>query len=68
MLFDIDWQGAQQLAAKARDDLVRVFILPPSFAELAQRLKTRASGRRRPWRTASLKPLTRSATQASTTT
>ena len=43
VLFDIDWQGAQQLAAKARDDLVRVFILPPSFAELARRLKTRAS-------------------------
>jgi len=30
VLFDIDWQGAQQLAQKAKDDLVRVFILPPS--------------------------------------
>src|SRR3954471_5015237 len=38
VLFDIDWQGAQQLAQKARDDLVRVFILPPSREELARRL------------------------------
>jgi guanylate kinase len=30
VLFDIDWQGAQQLTAKAKGDLVRVFILPPS--------------------------------------
>jgi guanylate kinase len=42
VLFDIDWQGTQQLAEKARDDLVRVFILPPSTAELERRLKTRA--------------------------
>jgi len=42
VLFDIDWQGAQQLAQKARDDLVRVFILPPSRAELEKRLSTRA--------------------------
>ena len=42
VLFDIDWQGAQQLAQKARDDLVRVFILPPSRAELERRLSTRA--------------------------
>jgi guanylate kinase len=42
MLFDIDWQGAQQLSQKARDDLVRVFILPPSRGELERRLKTRA--------------------------
>ena len=42
VLFDIDWQGAQQLAQKARDDLVRVFILPPSRDELERRLSTRA--------------------------
>ena len=42
VLFDIDWQGAQQLAQKAKDDLVRVFILPPSRAELEWRLKGRA--------------------------
>jgi len=42
VLFDIDWQGAQQLSQKARDDLVRVFILPPSRAELERRLKARA--------------------------
>ena len=42
VLFDIDWQGAQQLSQKAKDDLVRVFILPPSRAELERRLSTRA--------------------------
>jgi guanylate kinase len=42
VLFDIDWQGAQQLSQKARDDLVRVFVLPPSRAELERRLKSRA--------------------------
>jgi guanylate kinase len=42
VLFDIDWQGAQQLAQKAKDDLVRVFILPPSRAELERRLRARA--------------------------
>ena len=42
VLFDIDWQGTQQLAQAARDDLVSVFILPPSTAALEQRLKTRA--------------------------
>jgi guanylate kinase len=43
VLFDIDWQGAQQLAQQAKDDLVRVFILPPSRAELERRLKGRAA-------------------------
>ncbi len=43
VLFDIDWQGTQQLAEKAREDLVRVFILPPSIDELEKRLETRAS-------------------------
>ena len=42
MLFDIDWQGAQQLAEAVRDDLVSVFILPPSTAELERRLHSRA--------------------------
>jgi guanylate kinase len=42
VLFDIDWQGTQQLREKARDDLVSVFILPPSVRELERRLKTRA--------------------------
>jgi guanylate kinase len=41
VLFDIDWQGTQQLAEKARDDLVSVFILPPSWHELERRLFTR---------------------------
>jgi guanylate kinase len=42
VLFDIDWQGTQQLDERARDDLVSVFILPPSTAELERRLHTRA--------------------------
>lgn len=41
VLFDIDWQGTHQLAAKARNDLVSVFILPPSMAELERRLRAR---------------------------
>ena len=43
VMFDIDWQGAQQLAEKMAGDLVRVFILPPSGKALEQRLNTRAS-------------------------
>ncbi len=42
VLFDIDWQGTQQLAQNARDDLVSVFVLPPSTGELERRLTTRA--------------------------
>jgi len=42
VLFDIDWQGTQQLREKARDDLVSVFVLPPSHGELERRLKARA--------------------------
>jgi guanylate kinase len=42
VLFDIDWQGTQQLKERARDDLVSIFVLPPSHAELERRLKTRA--------------------------
>lgn len=41
VMFDIDWQGAQQLTDKAGGDVVRIFILPPSAAVLAQRLRTR---------------------------
>ncbi|MBX9633890.1 MAG: guanylate kinase, partial [Magnetospirillum sp.] len=42
VLFDIDWQGTQQLGQNARADLVTVFILPPSVEELERRLHTRA--------------------------
>ena len=42
MLFDIDWQGTQQLKEKGREDLVTVFILPPSTRDLERRLVTRA--------------------------
>jgi guanylate kinase len=42
VLFDIDWQGTQQLREKAREDLVSVFILPPSVKELERRLHSRA--------------------------
>jgi guanylate kinase len=42
VLFDIDWQGTQQVKEKLPQDLVRVFILPPSSAVLESRLKTRA--------------------------
>lgn len=42
ILFDIDWQGTQQLAHNAREDLVSVFVLPPSTHELERRLRTRA--------------------------
>ena len=41
-LFDIDWQGTQQLYQKDQQDVVRVFILPPSLAELRRRLESRA--------------------------
>ncbi|KAA0581232.1 guanylate kinase [Azospirillum sp. B21] len=41
VLFAIDWQGAQQLAQNARDDLVSVFVLPPTVSELERRLRGR---------------------------
>ena len=41
LIFDIDWQGAQQLREKMREDIVSVFILPPSKQELERRLKSR---------------------------
>ncbi|MEL6791173.1 MAG: guanylate kinase, partial [Pseudomonadota bacterium] len=43
VLFDIDWQGAQQLDEVAGEDVVKVFILPPSRAELERRLRARNS-------------------------
>ena len=42
-LFDIDWQGTQQLFQKDQQDVVRVFILPPSIAELERRLRSRGT-------------------------
>ena len=42
VLFDIDWQGTQQLAQRMQDDLVTIFILPPSAEELRERLVRRA--------------------------
>jgi guanylate kinase len=42
VLFDIDWQGTQQLREKARADVVSVFILPPSATDLEKRLNSRA--------------------------
>ena len=42
-LFDIDWQGTQQLYQRAQGDVVRVFLLPPSIAELEQRLRSRGT-------------------------
>jgi guanylate kinase len=42
VLFDIDWQGTQQLREKARNDVVSIFVLPPDTATLAERLRQRA--------------------------
>jgi guanylate kinase len=42
VLFDIDWQGTQQLREKADHDLVSIFVLPPSMADLERRLRRRA--------------------------
>ncbi len=42
VLFDIDWQGTQQLRQQARDDVVSIFVLPPSREELERRLRGRA--------------------------
>ena len=43
ILFDIDWQGTQQLHSAMGEDLVRIFILPPSMAELERRLRSRGT-------------------------
>lgn len=43
VIFDIDWQGAQQLTTTAHADVVKVFILPPSMSELRARLESRVS-------------------------
>ena len=42
VLFDIDWQGTQQLKMQAREDLASIFVVPPSKAELERRLRIRA--------------------------
>lgn len=42
-LFDVDWQGAQQLSQRAGDDVVSVFLLPPSIRELEDRLRKRGT-------------------------
>ncbi|MEI7804358.1 MAG: guanylate kinase [Hyphomicrobiales bacterium] len=42
ILFDIDWQGTQQLNEKAREDVASIFVLPPSIVELERRLRMRA--------------------------
>ncbi len=42
IIFDIDWQGTEQLTNKCREDVVSVFILPPSMHELERRLRNRA--------------------------
>jgi guanylate kinase len=42
MLFDLDWQGTQQVRERARSDLVSVFVMPPSVPELERRLRARA--------------------------
>ena len=47
VLFDIDWQGTQQLRQQAGDDLVSIFVLPPSHAELERRLRARAQDEER---------------------
>jgi guanylate kinase len=43
VLFDIDWQGALNIAARAPEDTVLVYILPPSLAEMARRIRARAA-------------------------
>ena len=43
ILFDIDWQGTQQLHSAMGEDLVRIFILPPSMQELERRLRSRGT-------------------------
>lgn len=43
MVFDIDWQGHRQIRAALPDDVVSIFVLPPSIAELERRLNGRAS-------------------------
>ena len=42
VIFDVDWQGTQQLSENSSGDIVRIFILPPSLKELESRLKNRA--------------------------
>src|SRR6202165_4821052 len=44
ILFDIDWQGTQQLREKVRGDMASIFVLPPSITELERRLRPRSPG------------------------
>ena len=66
-LFDIDWQGTQQLYQKAERDVVRVFILPPSLEELQRRLIGRGTDSARSSPPAWPAPRPRSATGTATT-
>ena len=68
MIFDIDYQGTRQVRAKLTDDVVTVFILPPSLAELRHRLERRAEDSPIPSRSASPTPASRSSAGASTIT
>ncbi len=68
MLFDIDWQGAQQLQQKMQADVVSIFVLPPTMTELQSRLHRRAEDSRRSSRRAWPIPVPRSPTGANMTT
>ena len=68
VLFDIDWQGTQQLRQQVREDVVTIFVLPPSRAELERRLHTRAQIWPRSWQSAWPRPMTSSAIGPNTTT
>ena len=67
VLFDIDWQGTQQLGAAMGEDLVRIFILPPSAEELRERLIGRAQDSASTVASAWPRRRTRSATGPNTT-
>ena len=43
VLFDMDWEGARQMKAKAKDDVVTIYLLPPSIKELRSRLENRGT-------------------------
>ena len=64
MLFDVDWQGARQMRERLGDDVVSVFVLPPSMRELRARLERRAKIRPPPSARASTTPGARSSAGA----